>query len=449
MYFRQFLHSDLGCASYLIADDHEAAVIDPKWEIDEYLTAAAGQGAQIRHVLETHNHADHVSGRRRLISATGAVAHLPGSDDEDAIRDGDVVRVGDVALVALSTPGHRPEHIAYVLYDNGAARHLFSGDSLLVGDVARPDLAVPAAEGAVDLWHTLRRLLALDDEVEVWPAHVGGSLCASHNASSATSSTIGQERTGNPMLSLEDVATFSSEVTRSMPARPPTVERVVRLNLSGAADPGPAQLLDLRSLERLLDAGACVLDIREPESFESAHLDRSVNLPASGQGLATRAAWAAGDEDVVVVADSLESGNDAVGLLRAGGVWNVAGIALFDPAGWKSAGLVVRSCDVMPADRVADGLRSRAVTLIDVRDRVEWSAGHVDGARNLPLSELGDGRNVSFPAETAIGVVCASGIRAAIAASILRRRGHDRVLRVGAGVDDLARLGAPMVHGLG
>jgi hydroxyacylglutathione hydrolase len=248
------------------------------------------------------------------------------------------------------------------------------------------------------------------------------------------------------MLSLEDVGAFSSEVTRSMPARPPTVERVVALNLSGAAHPGPVPLLDPDGLARLLDDGACALDIREPESFDSAHLDGSVNLPASGHALSTRAAWAAGDEDIVVVSDSLESGHAAVELLRAGGVWSVAGLALADPAGWRTAGLAVRSCGVMSPDGVARGIGSSAVTLVDVRDRAEWSEGHVAGARNLPLSELGDGRNVSFPAETSIGVVCASGIRAAIAASILRRRGHERVLRVGAGVDELARLGAPIVR---
>ena len=197
MYFRQILHPDLGCASYLLADSGEAAVIDPKWEIAEYLQAADEAGARIQHVLETHHHADHVSGRRRLTAATGAVAHVPGEPDAEpqpggrpdrgpGAHPGDVVRVGDVSLLALGTPGHRPEHLAYLVCPRGRAHDAaLSGDSLLfVGDVARPDLAVAPAEGARALWHTLRRLSSLRHEVEVWPAHVGGSLCASQSASS-------------------------------------------------------------------------------------------------------------------------------------------------------------------------------------------------------------------------------------------------------------------------
>lgn len=445
MYFRQILHSDLGCASYLIADSGEGAVIDPKWEIGEYLEAAAAEGAEIRHVLETHNHADHVSGRQRLTSATGAAVHIPAGSDGTAIEDGAVIQVGQLTLAALATPGHRPEHMAYLLSEDGVPRLLFSGDSLLVGDVARPDLAVPAAEGAQDLWHTLRRLLALDDQVEVWPAHVGGSLCASRNASSATSSTIGHERATNPLLSLVDPVAFSAEVTNSMPARPPTVERVVGLNLRGAVDPGPVPVLDAEALGRFLGADACVLDIREPDSFEGDHLEGSVNLPSESGALATRAGWATGDGEAVIVASSLALGHDAVELLRAGGVWNLAGIALADPEGWRAAGLPVRSCAAISADRLARSLGSGEVTLIDVRDPAEWAAGHVAGARNLPLSELGDGTDLDGRFPTPIGVVCASGMRAAIAASILRRRGLDPVWRVDGGVDDLAGSGAPMV----
>ncbi|MGH2885534.1 MAG: MBL fold metallo-hydrolase, partial [Solirubrobacteraceae bacterium] len=255
MYFRQILHDDLGCASYLIADRGEAAVIDPKWEIDEYLKEAARAGAEIRHVLETHNHADHVSGRRRLAAATGATLHVPDRPGRPGVRDGDVVRVGEVELVALASPGHRPEHLAYAVHRRGEISLLLSGDSLLVGDVARPDLAVDAAEGAQAMWHTVRRLTALGDHVELWPAHVGGSLCASRSASSATSSQIGQERRTNPLLRLDDPAAFTSELTHSMPARPPNVARVVALNLEGAADPGPSAVLDAGRLARALADG--------------------------------------------------------------------------------------------------------------------------------------------------------------------------------------------------
>ena len=447
MYFRQILHPDLGCASYFIADHGEAAVIDPKWEIGEYQQAAADARAEIRHVLETHNHADHVSGRRRLTSATAATAHIPAGPDGPGMRDRDVVRVGRLDLVALATPGHRPEHVAYLVHDEGIPRLLLSGDSLLVGDVARPDLAVGAEEGARALWDTLKRVVALGDQVEVWPAHVGGSLCASRRPSSATSSTIGHERRSNPLLSLDDAAAFTAELTRCTPARPPSVERVVALNLRGAADPGPLRELDTTGLARFLGDRICLLDIRDAESFDAGHLDGSINLPAGGRGLGTRAAWAAGaEEPIVLVSPSLDAGRRAAGLLRAAGVWNLGAMTIAEPEAWKAAGLAIRTAAAIPAGEVVPSLRARAVTLLDVRDPDEWSTGHIVGSRSLPLSELGDGRNGALALEPPIAVVCASGARAALAASILRRRGHDPVWRVASGVEQFAHLGASITR---
>jgi hydroxyacylglutathione hydrolase len=446
MYFRQILHSDLGCASYLIADCGEAAVIDPKWEIDEYLEAAADAHAEIRYVLETHNHADHVSGRRRLASATAAAVRIPAGPDRPGVRDGDVVRLGRTELAVIATPGHRPEHVAYLVHEEGIPRLLLSGDSLLVGDVARPDLAVAAEEGARALWRTLKRLIALGDEVEVWPAHVGGSLCASRSASPATSSAIGRERRNNPLLSLGE-ADFTAEVTQSIPARPPSVERVVALNLPGAADPGPVRELDANELALFLGDGVCLLDIRDPASFDRGHLEGSINLPAGGRGLGTRAGWAAGaEEPIVLLSPSLDAGRKAAELLRAAGVWNLAGQSLADPAAWKAVGLRVRTGAALGAAGLLLRIRAGSVTLIDVRDPAEWSTGHLAGARSLPLSELGDGRSMTALLEPPIAVVCASGARAALAASILRRRGHEPVSRVSDGVEQLARLGASMTR---
>jgi hydroxyacylglutathione hydrolase len=297
MYFRQIIHPDLGCASYLIADHCGAAVIDPKWEIDEYLEAAAEAGAVIRHVLETRNHADHVSGRRRLAAATGARLHAPGG-----LRDGFVVPVGELELVALATPGHRPEHVSFLVHEEGIPRLLLSGDSLLVGDVARPDLAVPAEGAARSPRSRLNRFLRPDDEIEVWPAHVGGSPCAS----------------------------------------PSSVERVVELNLRGAADPGPVGELDPNALAEVVDR-VCLLDVRDPESFDAGYLDGSINLPASGRGLGPRAGWATGAEPIVLVSPSLDAGRATIEVLRAAGVWNLFGLSVADPDGWEEAGLAVRT----------------------------------------------------------------------------------------------------------
>src|SRR5271165_2508011 len=184
MFFRQILHEDLGCASYVIAAAGEAVVVDPKWEIDDYLAAAAEADSTIRYVLETHFHADHVSGRQPLALATGAVALVPSDPARPAaggLDAGDVLAVGSVELRALAAPGHRPEHLAYLVTDarDGGSRRLLTGDSVLIGDLARPDLAVDSAEGAQALWGTVRRLVALGEDVELWPGHVGGSLCGS------------------------------------------------------------------------------------------------------------------------------------------------------------------------------------------------------------------------------------------------------------------------------
>ena len=183
MFFRQVLHEDLGCASYVVADGGEAAVIDPKWEVEDYLRLAEEHGFAVTHVLETHNHADHVSGKGRLAKATGATIHVPAAAGvefaHEPLADGDQIRFGDVTITALATPGHRPEHTAYLVADEsrGAEQWLaVTGDSLFVGDVARPDLAVDKEEGARGLYASLKRLLALGDFAEVWPGHIGGSL---------------------------------------------------------------------------------------------------------------------------------------------------------------------------------------------------------------------------------------------------------------------------------
>jgi hydroxyacylglutathione hydrolase len=439
MYFRQILHSDLGCASYLLADQGQAVVIDPKWEIDEYLQAAGEAQAEIRHVVETHNHADHVSGRHRLAALTGARVHVPSDGGRPGLSDGDVLHVGRVSVVALATPGHRPEHLSYLVHNGSAPRRLLCGDSLLVGDVARPDLAVPAREGAQDLWDTLRRLGALDDDVEVWPAHVGGSLCASRQASGATRSTIGQERLHNPLLRIPDPKTFSAELTRRIPARPPTMERVLELNRHGVSDPGPLRELDAAGLCTLA-SGTCLLDTRDPERFDSAHLAGAINLAVAGQGLGTRAGWAVcGEQPIVLLSPSLDEAVQAAELLRAAGVWNLAGLSVADPAAWIAAGLPVRSAAALGPHELAARVAAGAVMLLDVRDPAEWDGGHIPGSVSLPLSELRDGQDTAA-LKPPLATICASGVRAALAASILRRRGHDPVFRAAGGVADLAEL---------
>lgn len=451
MFFRQILHEDLGCASYLIASRGQAAVIDPKWGIDDYLAAAQEAGARITDVLETHFHADHVSGRRRLASAAGAVVHVPADPSRPGgagLRDGDVIMVGDLDLHVIGAPGHRPEHLAYLITDReavGDPPRLLSGDSLLIGELARPDLVVEAGEGARSLWSTVRRLVALDDRVEVWPGHVGASLCGSGTLTDRTSSTIGDELRTNPLLSIDAEDEFVSVLTRAIPARPPRVVRVAGLNVDGAPEPGPLRELDAAGLAQFVAYGACVLDVRSPEAFDQAHIDGSINLPADGQAIGTRAGWATVEEEpLVIVSDSREQGTQIAELLYAAGVWNLSGMSLADPVEWVLAGLGLRSTTALAPERVIELLSARACRLIDVRDAREWREGHIDGALNLPLVVLGDGSAVDLDDRLPLAVTCASGRRAVIAASVLRRRGHEAA-RVSGGVGDLAGEGARLV----
>ena len=453
MYFRQILHEDLGCASYFIADRDEAAVIDPKWDIDDYLRIAREAGAAIRHVLETHHHADHVSGRGRLATATGAAVYVPADLAETGspgLRDGDVVRVGDVSLRAVAASGHRPEHLAFLVSDSTRLPDqpclLLSGDSLLIGDVARPDLAVAAEEGASALFDTLARFEALADHVELWPAHVGGSLCGSGSLSPKPSSTIGYERLANPLLTVPTREAFIAELTRTAPPRPPTVERVVALNQDATRAPDDPQELDIAGLRELIADGGCVLDVRAPDRFDAGHLKGALSLPLGGRGLGTRAGWAVGLEDpIVIVAATLEAAKRVAILLHAAGLWNVEGVAAADPAAWVGAGLSVRTATALAPD--SPRLVAGEWRLLDVRDPSEWDAGHIDPSLHLPLSALGDGRGVGLPGGRPLAVACAAGNRAALAASVLRRRGYPEVARVVGGVHDLARHGAAWVNG--
>ncbi len=244
MLFRQILNEDLGCASYLVGDSESGvvAVIDPQWDIDPYLRLSRLHGVRIEHVLETHNHADHVSGHGRLARATGATIHINELADaeypHEAIADGWSLELGDVRIEALQTEGHRPEHTSFVLYDTSRGPEpwaVLTGDSLFVGDVARPDLAVEPREGAAALFRSLHeRLLVLGDDVEVWPGHLGGSACGGAALDHKSSSTIGFEREHNDVLGIDDQAAFVEQAV-THPGREAAEHRAHRRDQSRPA----------------------------------------------------------------------------------------------------------------------------------------------------------------------------------------------------------------------
>src|SRR5688500_9930769 len=240
MIFRQVTHDDLGCASYLIGDEDAgvAAVVDPRFEVDDYLELARYLGVSIDHVLETHNHADHVSGHGRLAAATGAAIHihrLAGAQyAHEPFEDGFEVELGSLTVRGIHTPGHRPEHTAFALRDTSRGDEpwaILTGDSLFVGDVARPDLAVDREEGARGIYRSLHeRLLSLPDETEVWPGHLGGSLCGGPGMDMKVSSTIGFERASQPLLQERDEDAFVRRALAELGPQPPNFRTIVALN---------------------------------------------------------------------------------------------------------------------------------------------------------------------------------------------------------------------------
>jgi hydroxyacylglutathione hydrolase len=417
--FRQFVEDDLGCASYLVGDEEtrEAVVVDPAYAIEQYLAAAKQEGVRIVRTLETHTHADHVSGHGRLALEHGIpVGVHPAAEvgyEHDPLEDGREIVLGNVALQVLHTPGHRPEHCCFAVVDRARGEEpwvVLTGDSLFVGDAARPDLAVEAVDGARELYASLQRLLELPDGVEVFPGHVAGSLCGA-SMSSKASTTIGFERRFNPMLTLhgDDEFVSASALTRS--PRPPNLELIVELN-RGPFVAAPAALEEQEQLE------PPILDVRPAEVFGTGHAVGAINVPLERKGFATKAAFVLlEDERPLIHAASREQAEDAGRRLRAVGIRELRGYVLHAPETET-----LRPMDVDELDRL---VAENAVEVIDVRELHERDDGFIPGSRNIPyrlVREYGDElKEEGRPVVT----ICESGARAAVAASVLAASGVD------------------------
>ncbi|MDQ3856866.1 MAG: rhodanese-like domain-containing protein [Actinomycetota bacterium] len=458
MFFRQVLHDDLGCASYVVADGGEAAVIDPKWEVEDYLALADEHGFRIAHVLETHNHADHVSGHGRLVAATGATIHVSQEADvayeHEALADGDVVAVGGVRMTVLATPGHRPEHLAFLVSDGERAESpwlVVTGDSLFVGDLARPDLAVDRGEGARGLFASLRRLLALDDFAEVWPGHIGGSLCGSPAMSEKPASTIGFERRYNRFARLAGEDEFVGALTGKLAPQPPNFRRIVELNRGPLlTEPAPLGPLAPARAKDLLATGATLVDGRTPREFDAEHVPGSVNVTMEKGAVGTRAAWVVDAEADVVVAAATDDQARRLGrLLEAVGFRRLAGYLAGGVTAWRDAGLEVGSTPAVDVAGLAERLRRGDVLLLDVREADEWEEGHVEGSLHLPYHALRDGVPADLPTDgKPIAVACSAGNRSSIAVSLLKRSGVENVIHVSdGGIADLAFEGVRLRSG--
>ena len=413
MLFQQFVDDDLGCASYLVGDEDAgiAAIVDPPYAVEPVLAAAAKRGVEIVRVVETHTHADHLSGHGRLAlehDVPVAIHALAEAEyPHEPLADGDVVEVGSVSIRVLHTPGHRPEHCAFVIDDE----LVFTGDSLFVGDAARPDLAVAAREGAEDLFHSLQKLAALGDRVQVYPGHVAGSLCGG-NMSSERSSTIASERATNSALSFRDAQEFVLVSSAVSTPRPPTTERVVALNRG----PWVGRPDDPVALE---DPGdATVLDVRPFGRHSEGHLPGSISVPVDGGSFGTKAGFVLmPGERIVLHARTEAEAEEAAWKLWAVGILDLAGYITDVPATETLA-----TIDVAELKRQLD---SGDVQVVDVRETTERDSGYIPGSRNIPyrlLRKLGCG---ALERSKPVITVCESGPRAAIAASLLQREGFE------------------------
>jgi hydroxyacylglutathione hydrolase len=457
--FRQVVHEDLGCASYLIGDisDGAAAVVDPQWDIDPYLHLSRLHGVHIEHVLETHNHADHVSGHGRLARATGATIHVhqlaEAEYQHQPFSDGWRLAVGEVEIEALHTPGHRPEHTSFLLRDRSRGEEplaVLTGDSLFIGDCARPDLAIEPRDGAEQIFRSLHgRLLPLADEVEVWPGHLGGSLCGSAGIDHKTSSTIGFERRHNRALQFESEQSFIDDALATLGDQPPHVAHVVALNrgplVEELSSPTP---LSPRAVETAIDEGAILVDARTDEQFDEAHIPGAISASAYDTGFATKVAQVVAEGvDLIVVAASDGYELEAAVLLSSVGL-SVRGYLAGGMTAWRSEGRPVQRVERIDPAELARRIESdQAPLVLDVRGAAEFASGHIPGSLNIPYAELAD-RLDQLPAERHIAAVCSGGKRSGLAVSILQRAGLENVVHVGdGGIGTWKRQGHPVQDG--
>jgi hydroxyacylglutathione hydrolase len=414
-------------------------VVDPAYAVEQYLEEAKKQKARILRVLETHTHADHVSGHGRFAVEHGVPISIhPAAQPEfdfDALEDGQEIALGEVVVRVLHTPGHRPEHCCFAVTDRSRGDEpwlVITGDSLLVGDAARPDLASEAEEGARGMFLSLQRLLDLPDGTQVYPGHVAGSLCGA-GMSSMHSSTIGFERRFNHKLGLvgRNEDEFVSETTSSSAPRPPNMDRIVELNRGAFVSARP-------QLEPADGDGVTVLDVRPTRAFVGGHVEGALNVPLSGSKFATKSAFVlTSDEPVVIHASSQDEAMRAARGLNS--------VGLFELRGYLTDAKPDETMQPVTVEELDRLLAEDTVEVLDVREKDERDDGYIVGTKHMPyrmVRKLAD----DLRGERPIVTICTTGNRATIAASVLQAAGIDARPVLGAGVEDWAERGGDTVQ---
>jgi hydroxyacylglutathione hydrolase len=470
----QRLHDPkLAQTSYLIGCKQagEAIVIDPSRDVAKYLRAAAALGVRIRHVTETHIHADFVSGSRELAARTGAALYLSGEGGADwsydyasadgavLLHEGDEVPVGRVLIRAVHTPGHTPEHLSFLVTDSATASEPMgaaTGDFIFVGDVGRPDLLERAAHragtmeaAARTLFRSLQRFKSLPDWLQIWPGHGAGSACGK-DLSAMPHSTLGYERRFNWAFAVADEDEFVRRVLEGQPEPPRYFGMMKRVNKEGPRPLGEIsspERLPGKRLPELLEAGAFVIDVRPPAEHAAGHVPGTLNIPLYAS-FPTWAGWLAPyDRDLYLLAADERGLVEAVHDLAMIGLDRVAGS--FGPdalQAWTRSGRRLAKIPAMGSEELARRLADGSATALDVRGHSEWEAGHIPGVRNIPLGLLTD-RLDEVPRDRTIVVHCQGGGRSAIAASLLQAHGFEDVINLSGGFREWERAGSPVERG--
>lgn len=457
MYFEQFYLTCLAHASYMMGSEGEAAVVDPQRDVDIYLAAAAEQNLKIRHIFETHLHADFVSGHKELAARTGATIYIGAQADAGfphvPLTDGFEVKMGALRIRALETPGHTPESICLVITDPEKSAEpcaVLTGDTLFIGDVGRPDLSrthTPRQLAGL-LYDSLhQKLLTLPDAVMVYPAHGAGSLCG-RAMRAERSSTIGTERLTNYALQITSREEFIAQLTANLPARPEYFLEDAEINRSGAAtltELPPLPGLSPAEVQTVLRENGNVLDVRPGDLFAEGHVPGSINIALSGQF----ASWAGGILGIhskpVLVGDTGAQIEEARLRLARVGIEDLRGYLAGGVAAWQRAGLPVLKTAQISSQELSQRLRAgivRAGDVLDVRREGEWQAGHIEQVQCRALDTFPQGLP-TMDRERPVAVHCKSGYRSIIACSLLERAGHRNVMNVTGGFDAWHAAGLP------
>jgi len=457
MYFQQFYLTCLSHASYMLGSEGIACVVDPQRDVSLYLEEAKKEGLEIRHIIETHLHADFVSGHIELADRTGAKIYLGSAVDAPfphvAVHDGDEIRMGRVILRFMETPGHTVESVSIAVIDLDRGETpcaVLTGDTLFIGDVGRPDLSNDKTpqELAAMLYDSLHgKLLKLGDDVEVYPAHGAGSLCGKQMRPERQS-TIGKERAWNYALQPRSKEEFVQLLTAELPERPGYFAADAELNRLGApaltALPALTGLTPTNTLARQ-KSGDVVLDTRPAVQFGAGHVPGAVNIPLAGQFASTAAALLGLDREIVLVAEDEKAVDESRLRLARVGIENVAGFLRGGMSTWAAEAKPAAQIVQIPVDELKRELDSdpASIQVVDVRRKPEWDGGHIGIARNKPLDKL-ESMLADLDRSRPIVVHCKGGYRSAVACSLIQRAGFENVVNLIGGLDAWEAFGLPV-----